>query len=274
MCIFLLFSAAFAQNQYSLPSGEVDLVDLTRQISKITGFSFLHGPNFKGKANLVINHQVDAKEAFEIYLSVLSANGYTTIEKGQVIKIVPKGEGPDPNLTFLKGEPVGPSDQRITVFIELSNISATEAADALKPLLGKEGKIVPSPVGNRLIVVDDGANVDRIRKTVAAMDREGAKMKIEVVPLKQAGAATVADILSRLFPEVGKNRGTSFGKNFSAVPDLRTNSIIIKAPDEERAAAKKLLNKLDDPENSAGITVEYLRHATAQDLSQVLEELK
>ena len=270
----LAVMVAAAEKRYRLPSGDVDLVELTRTVAQITGFSFLHGKDFSGTAHLVINHEVTAKEAFDIYLSVLANAGFTTIEKGKVIKIVPRGTEVDPNLVFLKGEPIGPSDRRITVFIDLSHISSAQAAGALKNLVSPEGKLLASPSGNRIIVVDDAANVDRIRKAAAAMDVKGNRLKIEVIPLEKASAVAVANILSRLFPAVGKTRGTSFGERFTALPDLRTNAVIVQAPDREVAISRKLLKALDDPEASGAISVETLRNADAQSASELIHRFE
>jgi general secretion pathway protein D len=269
-----LVSAEAAQKRYRLPSGSVELVDLIRKVSKITGFSFLYGDEVSGKTNLIINHPVSAQESFEILVSVLAEKGFTTIEKGRVIKIVPTGKDVDPRLVFLKGEPIGPSDNRITVFIELSHISSVSAVDSLLPLMGKQGKLLASPVGNRLIVVDTAANVDRIRKTVAVMDQEGAKIKIELIPLKLANAETVADILMRLFKTVGRMRGNAFGKSFVALADPRTNSVVVQAPDHEITVARKLLSRIDDPKHPMSVSVDYLKHAGSEEIAEIFSTLE
>ena len=264
---------AGAENRYTLPSGEVDLVDFARTISKITGFSILHGKDFSGKANLVISNAVTAKEAFEIFLSVLADAGYSTVEKGRVIKIVPRGSEVDPKLVFLKGEPIGPSDQRITVFIELAHISSEETAAALQSMTSPEGKLLASPAGNRLIVVDHAANVERIRKAVVSLDRAGNRLKIESIPLERASAAEVTEILRRIFPMVGQSRGTVFGRHFVALADLRTNSVVVQAPDDEIVLTRKLLAKIDVPEPSE-IKVEMLRSADPDQLVKLFDSLK
>jgi general secretion pathway protein D len=276
ICLWLtLVMGAFAaEKRYEIPEGQVDLLELTRVVSKITGFSFVYGPSFTGKANLVVNHQVTAKEAFEIYLSVLSANGYTTVEKGRVIKIQPISDGVDPNLVFMSGEPIGPSDSRITVFIELTNLTSADAVEAAKPLAGPQGKVLASPVGNQLIVVDTAASVDRIRKAIAAMDREGPKYKIEVIPLERAGANQVAEMLNKLFPKVGGVRGNKFGADFTAVADTRTNSVIVKAPDEEVELSLKLLGKIDKADPGSEFHVEDLKNTDPAQMAEILDQLK
>jgi general secretion pathway protein D len=263
-----------AEKRYKLPSGDVDLVEFTRKVSRITGFSFLHGPDFKGTVHLVVNHEVTPQEAYEILISVLADQGYTTVEKGRIIKIVPIAEGMDPNLVFMKNEPIGPSDQRVTVFIDLSHIESAEAAAGLQPLVGPQGKLLAAPAGNRLIVVDDAANVERIRKAVAAMDVKGAKIVVEVVHLKRAGAVQVAEILQKLFPKVGRTQGTSFGKGFVALADVRTNSVIIQAKSDEVHVARKICNRIDDPKHPGALTVDYLKQASATEITELFQKLQ
>ncbi len=267
-------SASAQQGAYELPSGDVDLLEFTERISKITGFTFITPKNFSGKAKLIINHKVDAKEAFEIYLSVLADAGFSTIERGSVIRIVPKGEGMDPKLVFKNGEPVGPSDKRITVFIDLTHVSAHEAEKGLRPLISPEGKLLVSPTGNRLIVVDNGANVDKIRKAVSIMDQKGAALKVEIIHLERAGANAVANILNALFPKVGQTRNSSFGGRFSAIADLRTNSIIIQAPENEIKIARKLAKRIDDKDHPHSVNIKYLKNAGADELSDLFKKLE
>lgn len=272
--VFVFGSAFAAGITYELPSGKVDLIDLTKKVSKITGFTFLYGKEFSGTVHLVAKHKVTGKEAFEIFLSVLAEQGFTTIEKGRVIKIVRIGQDIDPNLIFLKGEPIGPSDRRITVFIDLSHISSQEAAMNLQSLVGEQGKILASPVGNRLVVVDEAAKVERIRRIVSEMDKEGAKVKVDVILLERASAITVADILKRLFHAVGRTRGTDFGRRFVALPDGRTNSVVLQAPDNEIGVAKKLLKRIDNPAHPNAVSLEFLRHAGAQEVSDLIKSLE
>ena len=278
MVLVLLFlsvaSLAVAQGLYQLPTGDVDLMVFTEKISEITGFTFITPKGYSGKIKLIINHKVTAKEGFEIFLSVLADRGYATVERGTVIRIVPISEGVDPKLVFKDGEPVGPSDQRITVFIDLTHISAGEAENALRPLISKEGKLLVAPVGNRLIIVDNAANVDKVRKAVSVLDQKGASLKVEVIKLENAGAAAVADILNTLFRKAGENRSGSFGGRFSAIADLRTNSIVIQAPQLELGIARKLVKRIDDTDHPHNIKVEYLRHASAQEISDLFKELE
>ena len=271
--MLLTASVCLAEEEtYTLPSGDVDLVELTRIVSKITGFSFLYGPSFSGKVNLFASNKVTAQEAFELYLSVLADQGWVTVEKGRVIKIVRKEEGPNPNLTFLnKGEPLASEDKRITVIIELTDIDSASAAATLQQLTSDQGKIIAAPAGNKLVVVDTAANVQRIREAVALMDISGPATVIEVVSLKRAGAGQVSEILNKLFARASDGDQDKFGKYFKAVPDVRSNSVVIRAPKSEAAIARKISTTLDDPEK-AEIMVRQLKNADAEELSKLLQD--
>lgn len=68
---------------------DVDIRDFVRFVSKVTGQNFIVGPNVKGRITLVSPNKVPIDEVFSVFLSVLEVHGYTTVEAGSVVKIVP-----------------------------------------------------------------------------------------------------------------------------------------------------------------------------------------
>ena len=51
--------------------------------------SFILGPNVKRRVTVVSSTKIPVKEVFSFFQSVLEVHGYTTVEAGSVVKIVP-----------------------------------------------------------------------------------------------------------------------------------------------------------------------------------------
>ena len=68
---------------------DVDLQVFIKFISELTGKNFLIDPNVKGTVTIISPQKVTVDEVYQVFLSVLDVNGFTTLDAGNVIKIVP-----------------------------------------------------------------------------------------------------------------------------------------------------------------------------------------
>jgi general secretion pathway protein D len=107
---------------------------------------------------------------------------------------------------------------------------------------------------------------------VEKLDKEDSA-DVTVVPLKHASAADIGDLVSRLTratgaptaaPQPGVAAGAG-GDRFTVIPDLRTNSLLIRTDSPGRLnQLRSLIAKLDVPATVGGQTrVVYLKNAEA-----------
>jgi type II secretory pathway component GspD/PulD (secretin) len=68
---------------------DVDLQVFIKFISELSGKNFLIDPNVRGTVTIISPQKVTVDEVYQVFLSVLEVNGFTTVEAGQVIKIIP-----------------------------------------------------------------------------------------------------------------------------------------------------------------------------------------
>ena len=71
----------------------VDIKDLIRLISELTGKNFIVDSNVRGKVTVMAPTKVTVDEAYKVFESVLEVNGYTTVPSGKAIKIVKADPG-------------------------------------------------------------------------------------------------------------------------------------------------------------------------------------
>ena len=129
---FLFLSAPFPQavlaademKEVALDFDDVDIRLFIRVISELTGKNFIIDNNVRGKVTVLSPKKLTAKQAYEVFQSVLAVNGFTLVETGEITKVVPAqnmtGRAlPLSTRKVLKGE-----DQFITQIIPLKYLDA------------------------------------------------------------------------------------------------------------------------------------------------------
>lgn len=161
---------------------DVDIRDFVRFVSKVTGQNFIVGPNVKGRITLVSPNKVPIDEVFSVFLSVLEVHGYTTVEAGSVVKIVPSATARGKSVkTGFREESGTAEDKFVTQVIHLKYLSPDDAKSMLTPLVSEDSVIVSHPGSGTLIITDFLPNIQRLRKIIEAMDVPRVPKEISIV---------------------------------------------------------------------------------------------
>ncbi|HEY5996840.1 MAG TPA: type II secretion system secretin GspD, partial [Candidatus Deferrimicrobiaceae bacterium] len=274
----------------SMDFTDVDLPVLIKFISEQTKKNFIFDERVTGKITIISPRKVTLDEAYDVFMSVLQVKGYTTIEQGNAIKIVPLSSAKQENLPNAK-DPDGVSGSEfVTRLIPLQYVDSPEIVQLLAPMMSKDGLITSFPTSNTLILIDSRANVDRLVRILSEIDAEGATNVLRIVALKNANCVDIAKTLDSVYQETGAaaagqpagrnrrtrtSRGGPSGGAPKVIPDARTNSLIILAGKEQMADILDLVTKLDisAPENTGKINVYYLENADAEEMAKVLSTL-
>lgn len=252
----------------------VDIHTLIRFISEITGKNFLVDPHVRGNVTILSPGKVTAKEAYDVFLSVLDVHGYAAVPSGSVIKIIPAAEARTMGIeTLTKVKKVGAEDNLVTQLIPLKHGRAVDLAKFIRPLVAKTGILIPYPDTNTLIITDVQSNIERLVKIITELDVPVEQEKISIVALQHANAEKVAGELKQLFQT--KMVGTAVKEVVKIIADDRTNSLIILASADLTKQIKGLLNKLDQEvvQQRGNIHVYALQNAVAEDVAKVLGQL-
>jgi len=278
-------SAADSEDQYvAIDFNNVDISVFIKFISELTGRNFLVDPRIRGKVTINSPSKITVDEAYRVFESVLELNGFTTIPGDGITKIIPSAVARSSNLeTILEPEVTVPDAERsITKIIQLRYADANEVRRLMTPLVAKTSVILAYTQTNALIITDNAANIQRLERIIAAIDRPGVGQQITIIPLFHADAAKLAKLLSGMFTNKRGQVIAAEGqpRNPQTQPiiflaDERTNTLIISASENDIARARELVAMLDKetPLGSERIRVYYLEHATAEDLAKVLQEV-
>jgi general secretion pathway protein D len=272
----------------------VDLPVLAKFISEITGKNFVLDENVRGKVSIISPTKVTPEQAYSIFQSVLQVKGFTTLQAGAVLKIIPSRDvRQSAELTQSQQPGITQGDQYVTRMIKLRNTDATSIMSVIQPMISHDGLVAAFPQDNTLIITDDAYNVQRLLRIVGSLDVQGVQQNVAVIPLKLAFADDLAQQIDKIMtarensiqggsrqfirPGMGVVAPSAQGAstNFSVVPDERTNSLIVLASSLEMRQIKDLVQRLDvhSPNETARIHVYHLKYAPAAEMVDVLNGL-
>ena len=292
---------------FDFPRG--DLQSLIRFISEETDLTIIASESdIKDKKFALTNLKgVTIEETLEKIKTVLSQYDLTmihtdstilitTFEKAVQMKVPIKRITADPDQ-------VEQTDEIQTYIIQLTGAVASELVNSLKTLLNKSANIFADTTSNLLIITDVASNIHRVVTILQAADEEPQiPLKVEVVPLVNAEATSLARTLSDVFSQDGMvsnilrklgnakdekdvekmmQRAKKDGAGIDMlrgliqiVPDQNSNSLIIKASEANIAALKNLIEKLDTVSNvQTEIKIFRLNYAISENVAETLEDL-
>jgi general secretion pathway protein D len=267
----------------SMDFTDVDLPVLIKFISEQTRRNFIFDERIQGKITIISPRKITVDEAFEVFLSVLQVKGFTTVEAGRAIKIVPLRDIKQESIPLEISD--GSSAKYITQLIPLQYVDAAEVVPLLAPIISRDGLIASFPASNTLLLIDSRSNIGRIERILAEVDAAGAAATLRIFPMANAFAPEIAKTLETLYqegpptvpgPRARAGRpGRSRGIQPKFIPDARTNSLIVLAGSEVIGDIEELIRNLDipTPEHTGKINVYYLEHADAEELARVLSAL-
>ena len=257
-----------AEKKWSLNHQNADIREFIAQIAKITGETFVIDPRIKGgnTVSVISSKPLSSDEVYDVFLEVLSANGYTVIPKGNIINIVPSttAKTSSPDEKTLK-----PRDAVMTTkVIELHSVSSIELIPIIRPLIAQYGHAAASASSNAVIVSDLADNVERITKLVKELDETGNN-DYEVLQLEHAWVGDIAKIIQDTLTTAKGH----LPSGLQVIADERSNRLVIKGNASKRVRVRKLVETLDKEGIRKSTTkVMFLSYADAKNLAEILSE--
>lgn len=287
----------FPETIESFDFPNVEITDLIKAIGELTGKNFIIDPGVRGKITITAPSKITVAEAYKAFLSALAINGFTVVPSNGFLKVKSARNAQRDNIETYSGAYYPNSDQMITRIIHLKHISASQVNRDLRILPSKDGEMNIYEPTNSIIISDYGSNIDRVMKIINQLDVPGFEEQLEVIPIKYAKAKDLADLVDKIVNKGNKNntaagapgsfsagvprfsRSTSASSQqgasfFMAIPDDRTNSIIVVGNKSGILRIKKLIGQLDfriRAEDSGGVYVYNVKFGDAEKIAQTLQ---
>lgn len=253
---------------------DVDLQVFIKFISELSGKNFLIDPNVRGTVTIVSPQRVTVDEVYQVFLSVLEVNGFTTVDAGQVVKIIPTAAAKTKATETVVERRLGPrEDKIITQLLPLKFADATFLGKLLASLVERTGLLIPYQETNTIIVIDTQSNINRLVKIITELDVPGDE-EIWVTSLKHAKADELAKKLLAVLQE-RRVAGGPAKQELKIMADERTNSLVALATPPQMIRIRMLVDRLDQElvRPRENIHIYSLQNAVAENLAKVLAEI-
>ena len=260
----------------SIDFNNVDINVFIKFMSELTGTNFVVDQRVKGKVTIISPSKISLTEAYKVFESVLEVHGYTTVQSGEVVKIIPSPDARSKNIeTKLLEESTTPRDRVVTQLIPLKYADPIEIKRLFTPMVSKSSVILAYPPTNTLIVTDVYSNIKRLLRILKEIDITGIGRQVSVIPLEYSDASKLVTLLSTVFKPTGKKGKGAEQKPITMVADERTNTIVLLASEIDTLRIQKLISMIDKeaPRGKGKIHVYYCKNATAEELAKVLQDL-
>lgn len=243
---------------------DADIRAFIQDVARSTGRTFIIDPRVKGTVSVASDGPLSKSELFEVFLATLRSNGYIAIPTG------PSSYRIEPAENAARAPSAGRSGFVTEVF-RLRTIDAAGAAEMIKPLVGPQGVVTANPRGNTVVVADYADNVRRIRGLIGQIDQDRAS--VQTVTLQYSSAREIAQVLNDLTSATGPEGKATRGA-VSIVPVESSNSVILRGDADAIARLLPIIADLDRrAQSNADIQVVFLKHANAEEMLPVLQQL-
>ena len=258
-----------AEQTWTVNFKDSDIQEVIKFIAEATGKTIVIDPKVRGQVKVISNAPVNGDELYGLFLSILDVHGFTAVENGEVVRIVPNRDAR--SLAIPTQEPssnASAQDTYMTQVVQLDNISAAKLLPVLRPLVPQHGHISAYDPSNAIIVTDTRANIDRLLKVIAQIDK-AAVVGTELVELRYAQADAIVKVIQQLEkPDAQRGNATAPA---TLVADTRINGVLVNGDDMQRERIKMLIRRLDRPQiTNSNVRVEYLKYAKAEQVATVL----
>lgn len=239
----------------------VEIADVADQISRLTGRTLILDPAVKGSVTVTSATPLTSSGVWELFLSVLRANGFAAVRSGRAWRIVPASNAVrDGGVSSRSAS----GQELVTRMIRLSNVPSAEAARVVRPLVASFGSVEPLAQPNAVVVTDYADNVRRVEAILRSLDGNGSGMTFATITLRNGSAPEVAQALQTVLGDAA-----SGGARVAA--DARSNTIIVRGSPAAVADARRMAASLDAPGGATPMTrVFRLNYADAESVTEVL----
>lgn len=239
----------------------VEIADVADQISRLTGRTLILDPAVKGTVTVTSATPLSSDGVWELFQSVLRANGFAAVRSGRAWRIVPQGSAVRDGGVPSRG---ASGQELITRMIRLSNVPSAEAARVVRPLVASFGSVEPLAQPNAIVVTDYADNVRRVEGILRSLDGNGSGLTFATITLRNGSAPEVAQALQGVLGDPA-----SGGARVAA--DARSNTVIVRGTPAAVADARRMIASLDTPGGATPITrVFRLNYADAESVTEVL----
>lgn len=261
------------EEQFTLNMREADIQGFIQWVANRTGKNIVIHRSVRGAITILSSRAVSPDEAYELFLTVLSMNGFAAVETDGIIKVIPDTETKTNAIPFL-GEQARNGSVVISI-IDIKNSSSSDLMALARPLMPASAHIASYNQSNTLIIADTARNIEKISKIIAILDQTENKIDLDIIPIIHASADDIASTLSKIIRSLdGNTKAVAETDKVEFAVDKRSNSILVTGTVSKRKQMADLIARLDQPIEGGGNTqVVYLNYIEASEITPILKSV-
>ncbi|MGD0411435.1 MAG: secretin N-terminal domain-containing protein [Verrucomicrobiota bacterium] len=258
----------------SLQNMQIDQV--LQWLAENTGKSVVKHPTAHCQITIVSTKKVTRREAVTMVYRALGMEGFTAIETGTSILIVPADQELKMNLS---PELMGAADtavpggrQRLVKVFPLLHLPVADLTEKVKSVLSKEAVVVTDDRANLMVVTDYNDNLAAATGLINALDVEkNDDVIVRVVNLKNVNALELSKQIQPLYQKL---TGKQSKELIEVSASDNANSLMVLSSAANFREIEKFATSLDtaDAQETMMKTFE-LKNADAQDVAKQLQDL-
>lgn len=245
-----------------------DINSVINTVSKETGKNFVVDPRVTGRVSLISSVPLDSNALYHVFLSVLDVYGYSAVESGEVVKIVPNTQATQSDLHVASNAAPGSGDEMVVRVVPVHFVSALQVMAILRPLAPTWSHISAYGPTNILILSGHANSINHLLEIISDIDKDSTS-DVDIVPLKTASAAQLALLFKSLDAGVV---GQNTRNKALVIADEKNNRLLVSGGKLARLRARALIADLDikGDKKTSSTEVIYLHYLKAKDFASVL----
>ena len=246
LILSLAWNAPASSEDITLNFREAHLMAVLEFYSKLTGKVFVPSDDVNGQVTVISPGPVSKAQAIQLLFSILDMRGFAVVETDNYYKVLPKAKALSSAATRRRSRV--PGDRLITEIIKPEFVKAGEIFPSLQALVSPEGKLVADANLNALIVTDTVANVNQLKNLISNLDKPVSQLISHSYQLQYAKVEELAPLVTSLLQGAAGNTssvGGSSGPITTVLQDVRSNTLIVSAPEKLQQQVALVLKDLD-----------------------------
>jgi general secretion pathway protein D len=146
----------------------VPIAKVIETVARRTGRNYVLDSRVHGQVQL-IGEDLNRISYAEL-LTILKLYGFTAVESGGYVLVVPESVIRAMPIPTLSGKQVFPDSQYVSAVIPVRTLPAATLVPMLRPLLPQQGHLAAAVCANSILLVDTYANVRRIESLIKLLD--------------------------------------------------------------------------------------------------------
>lgn len=248
---------------------DIDVKVLAKLISEITGKNIIVDDKIQGKVTIVSSSEVSPSQAWKIFVSAVQTKGFSVIDKGSYVKIIPETSAKAERMKLLGEGGDMTTEDLVVAAIILKNADSAALKNSLSPLISPNGSISSYEPTNSLIISDIPSNVKRLLSIIKDLDVSPKKMELRIYYLKNVLVEPVAQSIEKT---LGMTEKENPALNLKVSAHKSTNSLIVYGTKYQILQVEKLLKTIDQVKSDMerGFKVYYLENGDAEEIAKVV----